>query len=250
VSEVWVRVVRGQLVKDEVIPQGAWEFDDQVTQAFDDMLERSIPGYHTMRELTTNLAAQYAQTDTFVLDLGCSRGAALIPVIDKVGARARYLGVEVSKPMRDAATENLQGWISSGLVTITDTDLRETYPTRPTSVTLSVLTLMFTPIEYRQRILQQAYDQTLPGGVLLLVEKVLGSDYACDELLKDQYYKMKGANGYTPEQINTKRRSLEGVLVPVTEQMNVSMLRASGFDHIDCYWRSLNFAAWVAVKDR
>lgn len=237
------------VVRDEVVPDGAWEFDAHVTAAFDDMLERSIPGYRTMRQLTTNLAASYAQTGTFILDLGCSRGAALLPVIEKVGARCKYVGVEVSEPMRAAADENLRGWVDAGFVQIIDTDLRDSYPKRPTSVTLSVLTLMFTPIEYRQRILQDAYEQTLPGGVLLIVEKVLGADYVCDELLKDQYYAMKGENGYTPEQINTKRRSLEGVLVPVTEAMNVSLLKAAGFDHVDCYWRSLNFAAWVAVKN-
>lgn len=234
--------------RDEVMPEGAWQFDANVTDAFDDMLSRSIPGYSTMRELTTGLAAQFAKTDSWVVDLGCSRGTAMRGVIEKVGARCRYLGVEVSEPMREAAAVELRGWIAAKLVEISDADLRDTYPTRPTSVTLSVLTLMFTPIEYRQRILQNAYDQTLPGGVLLLVEKLLGADYATDEILKAQYYKMKGENGYTPEQINTKRRSLEGVLVPTTEAMNVQMLKASGFAHVDCYWRSLNFAAWIAVK--
>jgi tRNA (cmo5U34)-methyltransferase len=243
-------MVGGVVVKDEVIADGAWEFDAEVTAAFDDMLERSIPGYRLMRELTTNLAAHYAQDGTYVVDLGCSRGAALAPVIDKLGARNKYVGVEVSQPMREAATQNLQPWINAGLLTIIDQDLRDGYPTRPTSVTLSVLTLMFTPIEYRHRILKDAYEQTLPGGALILVEKVLGSDYACDELLKSQYYAMKGLNGYTPEQINTKRRSLEGVLVPVTEAMNVELLRAAGFEHVDCYWKALNFGAWVAIKGR
>jgi tRNA (cmo5U34)-methyltransferase len=42
--------------------------------------------------------------------------------------------------------------------------------------------------------------------------------------------------------------SLEGVLVPVTAAWNEYLLRSAGFSHVDCFWRWMNFAAWVAVK--
>ena len=82
----------------------------------------------------------------------------------------------------------------------------------------------------------------------LLVEKVLGSDAFADRTLVETYLERKGENGYTPGQINAKRRSLEGVLVPVTADWNVQLLERAGWAHVDCYWRSLNFAAWVGVK--
>ena len=53
---------------------------------------------------------------------------------------------------------------------------------------------------------------------------------------------------YTQEEIDRKRLSLEGVLVPVTAAWNEDMLRREGFRNVDCFWRWMNFAAWVAVK--
>lgn len=228
--------------RDNVVPGDKWEFDAAVTDVFDNMLERSIPDYHGMRSLTTALACRYAQPGTAIVDLGCSRGAALAPIMNRLGDQNIYVGVEVSAPMREAAATTLPR------ATILDTDLRDGFPPHTSSVTLAVLTLQFTPIEYRQRIIQDIYDHLLPGGAFLLVEKVLGDDHHIDSTLVDIYYALKGDNGYTAEQINTKRKSLEGVLVPVTTRWNEHLLQRAGFRHIDCYWRHLNFAAWIAVR--
>lgn len=235
-------------LRDQIVADGAWQFDDAVADVFDEMLERSIPGYGMMRSLVTDLAVEFAQPETYIVDLGCSRAGALLPIVERLGAYNRYLGIEISDPMRAAAEQNLAPWIRTGHARVASLDLRDEYPKVPASVTLSILTLMFTPIEYRQQLLAHAYERTLPGGAFVLVEKVLGGDFHSDALLKRLYYKMKGANGYTEEQINAKRRSLEGVLVPVTEQMNRSLLESAGFRHIEPFWRSLNFAGWIAVR--
>ena len=50
-------------------------------------------------------------------------------------------------------------------------------------------------------------------------------------------------------ELEAKSRALEGVLVPVTARWNEDMLRAAGFAQVDCVWRCMNFAAWLAVKD-
>jgi tRNA (cmo5U34)-methyltransferase len=108
--------------------------------------------------------------------------------------------------------------------------------------------LQFTPIEYRQTILQRVYDSLLPGGAFVLVEKVLGDSSEIDTMMVDLYYKLKAENGYNKEQIERKRLSLEGVLVPVTASWNIELLRSAGFRKVDCFWRWMNFAGWVAIK--
>lgn len=116
------------------------------------------------------------------------------------------------------------------------------------SLTLSVFTLQFVPIEYRQRVIQDVYDHTIPGGGFVLVEKVLGETARIDKLLVERYYAMKRDHGYSLDAIERKRLALEGVLVPVTARWNVELLRQAGFREIDCFWRWANFAAWIAVK--
>lgn len=229
--------------KDETLPSGKWKFDEAVTEVFDNMLERSIPDYEGMRRTTTELATRFAKPNTAVVDLGCSRGAALKPIEKNLGKSVSYFGIEVSEPMRKAAIKEIP------FATILDTDLRSSYPPVSASVTLSVLTLQFIPIEYRQQIIQQVFDTTIQGGAFLLVEKVLGSDSFTNQMLIETYLNRKGQNGYTAEQIQRKRESLEGVLVPVTADWNLELLRSAGFKNIECYWRHLNFSAWIAVKN-
>ena len=83
----------------------------------------------------------------------------------------------------------------------------------------------------------------------MLVEKILGATADLDAQMVSRYYALKGANGYSPEQIERKRLSLEGVLVPVTARWNEELLRMAGFTQVDCFWRWMNFAGWLAVKE-
>lgn len=230
-------------------PRGdKWEFDAEVTACFDDMLKRSIPQYEIMRKSVFEVGSRYVKHKTAVLDLGCSRGESLAPLIRKFGMQCRYIGIEVSKPMLAEAVRRYQGMIDTGIVCIRDTDLRHDFPQEDASLIMSVLTLQFIPINYRQEIIQKCYDALVPGGAMILVEKILGADAKVNTVLVEQYHQLKAENGYSKEDIDRKSLSLEGVLVPVTARWNEDLLREAGFRSIDCFWRYMNFAAWVAVK--
>ena len=234
--------------RDHVLPKGKWEFDAEVTDVFEEMLRRSIPQYDVMRQAVFNIASRYAKDKSAIVDLGCSRGDALAPLVERFGAHNRFVGVEVSQAMLKVARKRFHGYIDCGVVSIRDMDLRHAFPPERASVILSVLTLQFTPIEYRLKIVRDAFNALLPGGALILVEKVLGATADLDAALVDLYYSMKRDHGYSQEEIDRKRLSLEGVLVPVTAAWNEQLLRQSGFAEVDCFWRYLNFAGWIAVK--
>ena len=224
-----------------------WEFDESVAQNFDDMLERSIPQYEMMRDLVTKTASRFARKHTTVVDLGCSRGEALARVaLATENVPLFYLGVEVSEPMRKAAEDRFEGYPAA----ILDTDLRHAFPpvSPPPSVVMSVLTLQFIPIEYRQRVVRRAYESLSDGGAFILVEKVLGETADIDEFFVDTYLDLKKDHGYDQEEIDRKKMSLEGVLVPVTASWNVELLKQAGFREIDCFWRWGNFAGWIGLK--
>ncbi len=67
---------------DKTMPEGAWEFDQDVTDAFDDMLTRSIPDIDEMRRGVSALAAYYLPANGTVLDIGCSRGSAIAHLLE------------------------------------------------------------------------------------------------------------------------------------------------------------------------
>ena len=234
--------------RDEVVPRGAWQFDQEVTAVFDDMLQRSIPQYNAMRLVTFEVGRRFVQPGTAIIDMGCSRGQALLPFVSQFGEANDYIGLEISEPMIDAARQNFAYHPHGNRVTIQCADLRRDFPGVTSSVVLAVLTLQFTPIEYRQQIVRRVYESLAPGGAFILVEKVLGATAKIDDAFVELFLNIKRENGYSDSQIDRKRMSLEGVLVPVTAHWNEELLRQEGFTSVDCFWRHLNFAGWVAVK--
>jgi len=236
---------------DRVLPpEGArWQFDGSVTEVFDNMLARSVPQYEVMREAVFDIGSKFVQAQTAIVDLGCSRGEALAPFVREFGAANRFIGAEVSQAMLGAARDRFARQFTDGIVDIRDLDLRNGYPPEQASVTLAVLTIQFTPIEYRHRIVSTVFEHTRPGGAFILVEKILASTAQLDRLFVERYHAMKARHGYTTEQIERKRLALEGVLVPVTARWNEELLRDAGFRHIECFWRWLNFAGWIAVRE-
>lgn len=227
-------------MQDTHLANGHWSFDSDVTTVFDDMLARSIPQYEVMRACVHDLTLRFA--DTHVVDLGCSRGEAIASLVSVLPA-CQFTGVEISEPMYQAARDRFTGQSN---VSIERLDLRTDYPATCADVTLSILTLQFTPIEYRQQILRRVYEHTRKA--FILVEKVLGATAELDTQMVSLYYALKGSNGYSPEQIERKRLSLEGVLVPVTAKWNEELLYKAGFSEVDCFWRWCNFAGWIAIK--
>lgn len=226
---------------------GSWVFDAEVAENFDEMLERSIPDYRTMRQVVTDTGSAFVQPGSQIVDLGASRGEALRPFVERFGAQNRYVGVEISQPMREAFTQNY-ATMPDGFVRVLDTDLRYDYPFVDASLTLAVLTMIFVPINYRSRIVADVYRHTRPGGAFIMVEKTIGHYPRTDQLLVECYHDLKQRNGYSREEIDNKAKALEGVQVPLTEETNIALLRNAGFDEVEPIWRCLNFAGWIAIK--
>ena len=238
---------------DNVVPGDKWKFDAEVADCFSDMLSRSIPQYDVMRETSAQLVADVVNKRRAftILDIGCSDGLMIQTMLKYfTGDTGRFVGVDVSEPMLEKAQKRFEivNAASTNRVIINNCDLRYNFPTNDYDAITSILSIQFIPIEYRQQIIQNIYDNLVPGGAFIFVEKVLGNTSKINKLFVDNYYRMKGNNGYSKEQIERKRLSLEGVLVPITSNWNVSLLKQVGFKDIDVYWRWCNFVGYIAIK--
>ena len=233
-------------------PTGKWEFDQSVTDCFEDMLKRSIPQLDIMRNLVAALAAYNLEHDDWVIDLGCSRGDNMVEIMKHTQCKLNAVGLEVSQPMVQAARANLakhkthHHW-EVQQCDVLDYHFEHYFPAA--SVVCSVLTLMFIPINHRQRLLSRVHKSLRHNGAFILVEKVIGNGADVDEMMVKQYHAMKQAAGYDPESIEAKRKSLEGVLVPMSYEYNIQALYQAGFKQVDCFWRYLNFAGIIALKN-
>lgn len=236
------------MTTDHTMPKGRWEFDEQVTSVFGDMISRSIPQYEVMREAVADISCKFFSNGDIILDLGCSDGGSLQELVDRLGARAKkFVGVDVSGPMLEQARQRFKGLPS--LVEIRNVDLRYDFPVLNCGVIQAVLCVCFIPMEYRQKLIKSCYESLKPHGALVMVEKMLGETSELDEIFVERYYKMKADHNYSQEEIIRKKLSLEGVLVPITPTWLQMMLKDAGFRYVDCYWRWMNFAGWVAIKE-
>ncbi|QYW05031.1 hypothetical protein pEaSNUABM21_00017 [Erwinia phage pEa_SNUABM_21] len=252
---------------DTTMPEGKWEFNESVACVFDNMLQNSIPSYGRMRDLTYRLGRRFVTPGSAIVDLGASLGRAIEPFAKEFGkydyhhaadapgedyeTGNHYSLYEVAPAMRERLVQNevlnsVNAKLESESLVDTDTFMFDGQV--HCSLILSVLTLQFTPIEHRQHILENVYNSLQPGGAFILVEKVLGDNNYLDKMLVGTYYQMKGGNGYSAESIATKRKSLEGVLVPVKAAWNEELLRKAGFGQVESFYRDLNFAGWIAIK--
>ena len=226
-----------------------WEFDAQVTKVFDEMLSRSVPSYNRMRTLITEIVKYHIKqnnlTHNNILDLGCSTGEQIEQIADQLHLN-NYIGYECSQPMLKEARQKLRGRYN---IAIQNKDItKDDFEYRNCGAILSILTLQFIPIEYRQEVLKKVYDSLNKNGVFIFVEKVIGDNYNYSELYEQLYYNMKSINGYSVEEIRNKRMKLEGVLVPVTNQFNIDLLKQAGFTKIDIFWKDLNFIGYIVMK--
>ena len=94
--------------------------------------------------------------------------------------------------------------------------------------------------------MRQVREGLVPGGALVLAEKMRGADDLEEGLLLDLHQGFKRANGYSDLEIARKRAALERVLIPETVAIHEARLREAGFPHVLRCFQCLNFVAWLA----
>jgi tRNA (cmo5U34)-methyltransferase len=237
-------------MRDEIIPGKEWSFNEDVANVFDDMLGRSIPGYENMRDTVIKMISPIITNGGHILDLGCSHGEMIAKLIKDLGSSmyVNYVGVDSSTAMVSKARTR---FVDDERVTIVHGNIAdaEMQRLRYDSI-LSILTLQFIPVEHRQDILKQVHDALTPNGCFILVEKVLGESSSGQDHLVSVYHQMKKDNGYSEEQVEAKRVSLQNVLVPLRASENIRMLKSAGFSVVQPFWQNLNFVGIYASKEK
>jgi tRNA (cmo5U34)-methyltransferase len=230
---------------------GTWEFDKDVANVFDDMLDKSIPLYEQSRELIAWVAKDFLQSGGCVVDLGSSTGNSLkairkeISEIRKTGIR--YVGVDNSQAMVDKAIENCH-WGEFYCEDINYPQTISRWMAFNPSVVILSLTLQFVPIEHRQDLISRIYQIMPQRGVLFVYEKCLGENSRSEKFLTNLYYKLKEKNGYSTQAIAEKRKSLENVLVPLTLGFNKDMIAQEGF-RVETLLTWCNFSLLAGIKE-
>lgn len=240
--------------KDEVFKEDAgkisdFKFGKNVAVVFDDMVNRSVPYYGEIQRMMAELAATHAREGSDVYDLGCSTGTTMIGMDTLVNSNIRFIGVDDSPEMLDQCRTKLTETGFSRPYELRCADLNDEVSISNASVVVLCLTLQFVRPVNRDRLLKSIYDGLNPGGVLILVEKVLAEDSVFNRDFINYYYNYKRRNHYSELEISQKREALENVLIPYKLSENILMLKKQGFRQEEVFFKWYNFAGLIAVKN-
>lgn len=239
---------KDEVFREQIEKASDFKFGANVASVFDDMVNRSVPFYGEIQRMMAELAARHAAEGSFVYDLGCSTGTTLVGMNTMVDKDIRFIGIDDSQEMLNKCQSKLEELKFTRPFELRCADLGQGVKIDNASVVVLCLTLQFVRPIYREQVIRNIYDGLNPGGVLILVEKILAEESQFNRDFIDYYYNYKRRNNYSEMEISQKREALENVLVPYKLSENISLLRDQGFAHCEVFFKWYNFAGLIATK--
>lgn len=240
--------MRDTIYSDSLTNVAEFRFDDAVAAVFPDMIQRSVPGYNNIIAMTGLIAARHAQDNTRCYDLGCSLGASTLAMASQLKNRPlQFFAIDNSAAMLSRcqqATASLPATVDIRLIC----DSLQNVTVENASVVVMNFTLQFVPIDERDAAIKNIYDGMLPGGALVLSEKIYFENPVMQSLTTELHHAFKMANGYSEMEVSQKRSALENVLLPETLATHELRLRRAGFENFGVWFQCFNFISLVAIK--
>ena len=222
-------------------------FDKRVARVFDDMINRSVPGYSDIIQMCGVLAACYVKSGTRVYDLGCSLGAASHAVLNAVPDQSyEIVALDSSPAMLEKAKLYLKGRHRAKV--LLDCSQVESAGIKNASFVMLNFVLQFIPKKNRLAVLGKIYAGLNQGGALILSEKISFETKSENETQQKLHEEFKRAQGYSRLEISQKRTALEKVLIPETLRAHEKRLKQAGFSKIYVWFRCFNFVSFIAIK--
>lgn len=223
-------------------------FDQRVARAFDNMAQRSIPGYDAALETVHWLAArELTASNAVIYDLGASTGALAARLDALLVARGlRLIAVDLSADMVAQGAARSVTLAAAEQIVWRCEDVRTT-ALDDAALVVSNYCLQFLQPDERPALLSRIFAALRPGAFFVLSEKTFEPGVGA-ALFQDRYDAFKRAQGYAEDEIRNKRAALEGVLQPWTVEQNERALEAAGFEAPRMIGRSWNFVTWIARK--
>lgn len=234
-------------MKDEIFKkplEKQFEFDKSVASVFDDMVSRSVPFYMQNLKLIVELIDHFAPQNAKICDLGCSTASLLLALYEK---RKDFLlsGVDEANAMLEIAKNKCQAF--GARVEFYQKNLDD-FDFFANDVFIATYTLQFIRPPKRQELVDKIYQNLNENGMFVFSEKILYEDVKIAKKMIQIYEQYKLEQGYSKLEISSKREALENVLIPYTQNENITMLKKAGFSKVESVFKWVNFETFIAFK--
>ena len=222
-------------------------FNHEVAEVFDDMVQRSVPLYREVTQFTADWVLHFYQAGTAIIDIGCSTGTTTHQIAQRLAAPASFLAIDSSEAMIKRAEKKLSDLPSQHQLHLACNDVMALTLPKASAVIINY-TLQFLPVAQRTLLMQRIFDALVPGGIVMISEKVRHGSPAFQELGTRVYEDFKERQGYSRTEIEKKKEALENVLIPFTESEHRKLLEQSGFVSVESVMKWNTFMTLAAQK--
>lgn len=222
-----------------------WSFGGDTSKHFDEHVAKSVPLYHEGHDVIAKIADFFLSEGSKCYELGCSTGALTYALARRNQAKnVHILAVDKEAEMIKRTEERCRELKN---VTVLTSDIMEV-DFEKADLIISYYTMQFVKPKQRQVIFNRIYEALNWGGGFVLFEKVRGPDARFQDMMTTIYTDFKLDQGYKPDEIIAKQRSLKGVLEPFSTQGNIDLMKRAGFVDIMTVMKYLCFEGFLAIK--
>ena len=223
-----------------------WSFGGDVAKTFDAHVSKSVPIYDEGHALVVRLSDFFLVPGSLCYELGCSTGK-LTHLLHERSAHkenVRIIGVDREAEMVEEARKRCA---KDPGVQILEADLLN-LDFEKADLIVSYYTMQFVNPKNRQTLFDRMYEALNWGGAVLLFEKVRAPDARFQDMMTAVYTDYKLEQGYTPDEVVAKSRSLKGVLEPFSTQGNLDLLKRAGFVDVMTVMKYVCFEGFLAIR--
>ncbi|AHK18714.1 methyltransferase domain protein [Yersinia pseudotuberculosis IP 32953] len=224
----------------------SFEFNNDVCKVFDDMVSRSVPGYHNIQDIISLTYDEFSQNRVFI-DVGCSTGTTIAKILSENQVNYCY-GIDISESMLAIAQEkcgeheSLVTFKNCNLLNGTDNVINSEKV--PDFIILNLVLQFIRPPE-RKKFITNIKSLCSSSTLMLVFEKIIFNDAEINMKYIDSYLKWKGKNGYSESEVSNKRKALENKLIPYLHEENIELFKSSGFNSVEICFSFLNFRGYL-----
>ena len=223
-----------------------WSFGGNVAESFDSHVEKSVPLYHEGHELIAKISDFFLHDGSVCYEIGSSTGALTCMLAERhADTDVHYVGLDNQDSMSKYAQKRAEGIDRN--IEFKTTDVLD-FDFEPCDLFVAYYTVQFILPKHRQTLINTIYESLNWGGSFLLFEKVRACDARFQDISTAVYTDYKLEQGYSPDEIVGKARSLKGVLEPFSTEGNLGLLNRAGFVDVVSVFKYMCFEGFLAIK--
>lgn len=231
-----------------IVGNASWTFGADTPKYFNEHIRRSIPFYEEGHELILEISDFFMKPGSLCYELGVSTACLLYKIALRHQDAVQCIGIDIEPDMITQAKSSIEQKakkMKNFELIVEDINL---FAYEPSDFIVSYYTIQFINPKLRQELINKIYNSLHWGGAFVLFEKVRGPDARFQDMLTSLYTDFKLKQGYNPDEIIAKSRSLKGILEPFSTQGNIDLLKRAGFVDIMTIFKYVCFEGFLCIK--